>query len=228
MYLHRLFSLPVALLAASALFFTSCDEDDAEDISRVKVIHASPDAPAVDILIDDARVNDAPLAFPANTGYLDVLAGNRNLKVNAAGTTTTVINGNVVLEKDKAYSVFAIDILSKIEPLILVDDLASPASGKAHIRFAHLSPDAPAVDIALAGGAVVFPNVPFKSATGFLPVDGGNYNFEVRVAGTTTVALSLPGIQLQPGKIYTVFAKGFLAPPSGNANVLGAQLIQHN
>jgi hypothetical protein len=50
----------------------------------------------------------------------------------------------------------------------------------------------------------------------------------VRVAGTTTVALELPNIQLQAGKIYTVFARGFLAPPAGNTNTLGAQIIVNN
>ena len=130
------------------------------------------------------------------------------------------------MEKDKNYSVFAIDSVSKISALVVADDLTTPASGKAHVRFIHLSPNAPAVDVALTGGGVVFGNKSFKDYTAFTPLDAGTYNLEVRVAGTATVALPLPGIALQAGKIYTVFAKGFLG--GSGAQALGAEIIVNN
>jgi hypothetical protein len=57
-------------------------------------------------------------------------------------------------------------------------------------------------------------------------VDAGSYNLEVRAAGTNTVVLSIPGIALTAGKIYTVFAKGFLGGTGVQA--LGAQIIMNN
>jgi hypothetical protein len=48
----------------------------------------------------------------------------------------------------------------------------------------------------------------------------------VRVAGTQTVALALPDITLTAGKIYTVFAKGFLGGSAAQA--LGAEIIVNN
>jgi hypothetical protein len=141
-----------------------------------------------------------------------------------SGTPTTVINATLTLDKDMNYSVFAVDSVSKISAVVLTDDLSAPASGKAHVRFVHLSPNAPAVDIAVASsGAVVFGNKSFKEATAFTPLDAGTYNLDVRVAGTTTVALVLPAITLQAGKIYTVFAKGFLG--GTGAQALGAEII---
>jgi LPXTG-motif cell wall-anchored protein len=77
------------------------------------------------------------------------------------------------------------------------------------VRFVHASPDAPAVDIAVAnGGPVLFSNVPFKGVGDYLPVDAGTYDLEVRVAGTETVALSVPGVALADSTVYTVFAMG--------------------
>jgi hypothetical protein len=175
-------------------------------------------------LIDDVKVNTQPLTYPNNTGYLDAETGTRNIKVNVAGTSTTVINGDLDLEVDKYYSVFAVDQVSEITALVLVDDLTMPAAGKAHVRFVHLSPDAPAVDVAVASsGAVVFSDIAFKESTVFTPLDAGTYNLDVRVAGTSTVALVLPPVTLQAGKIYTVFAKGFLA--GTGAQALGAEII---
>ncbi len=219
------FSLFSALLLVTGLLvFTSCDKDDDQTFASVLVTHASPDAPGVDLLIDDVKQNSAALPYPNNTGYLQAESGTRNIKVNVAGTTTTVINANLALTADKHYSVFAIDSVSNISAIAIEDDLSTPAAGKAHVRFIHLSPNAPSVDVAVASsGAVVFGDVAFKEGTAFTPLDAGTYNLDVRVAGTSTVALVLPAITLQAGKIYTVFAKGFLG--GSGAQALGAEII---
>lgn len=216
----------ILFLLAGFTLLASCKKSTTEDSStygKVNVTHASPDAPGVDLLVDDTKQNSAALGFPNSTGYLDVPTGSRNFKVNVSGTTTTVINANATIEANKAYSIFAVDSVANIMPLVVEDDLTAPASGKAHVRFIHLSPDAPAVDVALVGGSVVFANKSFKEYTAFTPLDAGSYNLEVRVAGTSTVALTLPTITLESGKIYTVFAKGFLG--GSGTQALGAQIF---
>ncbi|NIV11005.1 MAG: DUF4397 domain-containing protein, partial [Aliifodinibius sp.] len=191
--------------------------------ANVLVTHASPDAPGVDLLVDDIVVNSSALTFPNNTGYLSVDAGSRNIKVNASGTSTTVINADLTLDANTAYSVFAVNTLANIEALVLEDDLTAPASGNARVRFVHLSPDAPAVDITLTDGTVIFGNKSFKEATDFAGLSAGTYDLQVRLAGSNTVVLNLPGIMLEDGKIYTVFAKG-LVNGSGD-QALGAEII---
>ena len=216
------------------LVLISCEDDD-EDMeqpkAQVMVVHASPNAPAVDVRINNA-VALTNVAYPANSSYAAVNAGSTNLKISPTGTTTYVIDANVNLSANTNYSVFAIDSVSKIKAAIVSDNLATPASGQAHVRFFHFSPNAPAVDIAVAGGAVLFSNRTFNdqttntSAVGFTPLNAGTYNLEVRLAGTNTVVLPLPNITLTAGKIYTVFAKGFAGGTSAQA--LGAQIIMNN
>jgi hypothetical protein len=222
--------MKIMLLAVlPAMVLTSCDDDDDDmpviETSNVMVVHASPDAPGVDLLIDNNKVNTAALTFPDNTGYFEVQSGRRNIKVNAAGTNTSVIDANVDLMRDRNYSIFAVNTLSNIEPLVLEDDLSAPASGNAHVRFVHLSPDAPAVDVAVTGGPVLFSGTEFREAEAFAPVAAGSYDLEVRLAGTETVVLAVPGVQLASGRIYTIFARGFVAAPQGNDNNLGAEII---
>jgi hypothetical protein len=114
----------------------------------------------------------------------------------------------------------------------LTDNNSQPAAGKAHVRFVHASPDAPAVDIAVAdGGPVLFSNVAFKGVGDYLPVDAGTYDLEVRVAGTENVALEVPGLTLNDGTVYTVFAMGLAggepaltAVPSVDASYGGMML----
>ena len=96
--------------------------------ASVNVTHASPDAPGVDLLIDNIVINSAALTFPNSTGYLDVNAGTRNIKVNASGTSSSVIMADLTLESNKDYSIFATDALSNITALVIEDDLTAPAS----------------------------------------------------------------------------------------------------
>jgi len=200
--------------------------DLTQAVARALVVHASPDAPGVALLVDNITVNSSALTFPQNTGYLPIAAGLRNIKVNAFGSSLTVIDKDLALKSGGNYSVFAVDYLSNIDALVLGDDLTDPMSGKAHVRFVHLSPDAPAVDITLTDGTIVFGQNAFLDYTAFTPLDAGTYDLQVRVAGTDTVALDLPGIALENGKVYTVFAKGLLAGSGDQA--LGAATIVHN
>jgi len=229
--MSRTHRFTLAALAAISLFaLAGCGEDSSNPVAptpqaRVMAVHASPDAPAVDLLVDGV-VAGSGLAFPNNTGYLSVAGGTRNVKVNVAGTSNTVIDANLPVAAGVNYSVFATGAVASLQPLVLTDDLTAPASGKAHVRFVHLSPDAPSVDVAVTGGPVLFPNQAFRGYTAFAPVDAGTYDLEVRVAGTSTVALAVPGVALQAGKIYTVFARGFLS--GSGAQALGAQVIVNN
>jgi hypothetical protein len=177
--------------------------------ARVRVVHASPDAPAVDILVNDAvALSNVP--FTAVSDYLSVPAGTYNVKVVPTGATTpVVIEADLTVAGGTDYTVAAVGQLASIEPLVLVDNNAKPAMGNAHVRFVHASPDAPAVDIAVAGGGpVLFGNVAFKEAQGPIPVPAGTYDLEVRLAGTSTVVLPLPGVAVADQTVYTVFAMG--------------------
>ena len=232
--------LTYLLLAVASFTFVSCKEDETTptpDTAKVLVVHASPNAPGVDLYVDQAKQNTSALTFSNNTGYLGVNAGDRRIQVKANPSTTSsasAIDATLPLTKNVNYSVFAIDSLSKISALVTVDDLTTPAAGKAHIRFIHLSPNSPAVDVSVVGqaaGVGLFLNRSFnKTITpaqyAFTSVDAATYNLEVRVAGTTTVALAVGNVTLTAGKIYTVFAKGFLG--GTGAEALGAQIIANN
>lgn len=220
-------------LVALPFVFVACDKDDDDSmsISKVMVVHASPNAPNVDVRINN-NLALSNVAYPANSNYTELNSGSTNIKISPAGTTTNVIDGTVTLEANKNYSVFAIDSVSKIKAAVVMDDLTTPASGKAHVRFFHFAPNAPAVNIAVTGGSVLFGNRTFNdqaanaSLAGFTAVDAGTYNLEVRAAANNAVVLSLPNIPLTAGKIYTVFAKGFLG--GTGAQALGAQIIVNN
>jgi hypothetical protein len=89
---------------------------------------------------------------------------------------------------------------------------AQAGAGKAMVRVAHFSPDASYVDVYMVSlnRKQLFPNVFYKSVSGYWPVAAGPFTYEVRAAGATPE--SEPVIQvkgnLAAGQAYTVAAVG--------------------
>lgn len=201
------------LLVVSSLLAVAGAATVASAAAQIRAFHGSPDAPAVDVLVNDAAAFTS-LSFGNATAYAALAADTYNIKVNAAGTSTTVINADLALADNTTYTVAAINLLSSITPLVLVDDnTLNPAA--ARLRFVHASPNAPAVDIALAGGDVLFANIAFGGVGAYIEVPGGSYNLEVRLAGTNTAVLSLPGIAVSNNTVYTAWAIGLVGGEPG-------------
>lgn len=177
--------------------------------SCVNIIHASPDAPAVDIYVDGALAIEN-LAFGAATGWVALPSGEHQVQVSATGTPAdqAVIDATLTLEEGAAYEVAAVGLVAEISAIVNQVNLSELGEDEARVRVVHASPDAPAVDIAVAGGDVLLGNLEFPDASGTVTVPAGSYDLEVRVAGTTDVALPLEGVEFEAGMVYSVYAIG--------------------
>jgi len=187
----------------------------AEGDACINVVHASPDAPAVDVYLD-GQLALADLAFGAFSGWVAVPAGDHQVQVTPTGASAdeAVIDADVTLAEGAAYQVAATGLVADIAPQVYQVDLSMLADDMARVRVIHASPDAPAVDIAVAGGDVLIENLAFPEASDVLTVPAGSYDLEVRPTGTTDVALDLPGVMLEAGMVYDVFAIGQLTDES--------------
>ncbi len=204
----------LVVLGVSAFFvFNTVSTDSSpmveEMTALVRVAHLSPDAPNVDVWVDGARVLEN-VPYEAFSGYLSLPAGPHRIQVSPAGQAEPiVIDATVDVAAGRAYTVAATGLLGQgeLSPIVLNDDLMQ-AETRAKVRFVHTSPDAPAVDVAVVGGPVLFDGTAFRQDGGYLSVAPGDYDLEVRLAGTETVVLSLPGVTLEAGANLSVFAVG--------------------
>ncbi|MDX2153276.1 MAG: DUF4397 domain-containing protein [Bryobacteraceae bacterium] len=197
---------PALLLATAAL----------AQNGRVRVLHASPDAPNVDVLVDGVRVlQDLP--FREYSEYLSVPAGRREIRVNVTGTSTTVLQATPEVAANTDYTAIAVGYAGGRQPaldiLLLTDDNRAPAEGQIRIRAVHAAPGAPNVDIyagtpfePLERLTPALTNVPFRAASGYLAVPILTYHLRVAVAGTQNVAISTGRLPSWGGMVRTFVA----------------------
>lgn len=226
--------LTTIALSATLLFMNSCkkDKDDSpSEPSNYMVVHSSPGSSPVELYLDDVKASASAVPYGNASAYATIAAKQYNVKLAASNTINAIAETSVNLNSGRFYSIYAYDTLlsGKIKVFATEDDLAAPAAGKAKVRFLHLSPTDVAVDI-LANNTVVFGNRKFAdnvsdgSKANFAQLDAGTYTIDVKLAGSNAGSLlTVPGITVEAGKIYTVIARGKVTG-TGDA-ALGVQLI---
>jgi hypothetical protein len=190
-------------------------------MSYVRVIHTVPDAPNVDIYADDKLIV-RNLAYGNYTDYIPIPEGMYRISLYVAGSTNSPVLTNMLnVNRNAVLTVAAVGTLDTIGFLAISDANRQMETNKAMVRFLHLSPNAPAVDITLPDGTVIFSNVSFEHITDYIAVSPMDYTLQVRVAGTNNVVLTVPNINLEANEYYTVYAIGLV----GESPELEALLI---
>lgn len=192
---------------------------------RIRIGHCSPDAPNVDVQVDgETALSD--VAFGDVSEYLDLSAGEHKIRIKPAGSTDTVLEMDVSLESDTAYSAFATGMLDDIEVSVFEDAPGDVPSGKAHVRFIHVSPDAPRVGVSVRDGPKIFKRQRFRTASDYEQLDAGSYDLDVIPTGKRDAVLSLDGVSFDGGTAYTVLAIGEVGEGTLDAQVLEDVMIE--
>lgn len=166
--------------------------------ARVRVVHASADAPAVDLALDA----DGPFLF--GIGYADasetvpVDAGAHDLHVRSAGTTDDLLLVPAApLLDGRVYTVFVMGLHGQSTgPYTLRAVLSQDAAPAGRVRFIHGVQAAASLDV-LVDGQPLFTGVPFASDP---TADQGPYTPYAALAPgphvLTVVASAAPAVPL--------------------------------
>lgn len=220
----------VMVAGVAVLGLAACSDDDdttgPQAVAQVRVVQASPNAPNVDVLVDEGVVLTNQ-AYRAASGFLEVPAGSRRVRVRASGSTTAVIDSNITLTAGNSYTVVTTGLLAGIRPVVAMDNLTNPAAGQVKLRVIHAAPGASGVDVyATSPGAdintatPVLTNVAFRGVSAYLTLPAGTYQLRVTPTGTKTVAINTT-VTLTSGQIRTVVA----TDAAGGGAPLGAVVL---
>jgi len=194
---------------------TDPDEEPEPELAGVRAAHLAPDAPNVDIYVDDEPALE-DVAFRDVSEYLELDAGEYDIEVTEAGEEEAVFEESLEIEAED-YTLAALgELADENQPFDLAvfeDDLTDPGE-EARVRVIHAAPDAPAVDIVDdESGDALFEELEFGEAeTGDLPA--GDYTLGVRPADgdDEDEPIETFEVTIEAGTVYTGFAVGYLEP----------------
>jgi Domain of unknown function (DUF4397) len=128
--------------------------------AKVRVIHAAPEVPAVDVAVEGGPTLFEAVEFPSATDYAEVDAGTYTIQVKAAGTDDVLLEATLEVKAGTIYSVAAVGGAGKdVELLPIVDatGVGQPPAGGISTGAGGTAPgtSTPGLSLVLAGAAVV-------------------------------------------------------------------------
>ncbi|NJN28864.1 MAG: DUF4397 domain-containing protein [Cyclobacteriaceae bacterium] len=224
--------LMIALGVVALFSLTSCLDDDdditPEQVAFVSIYHLSPDAPDLDVELDDRLIFNQALEYTDYSNYLRFYPGSRELAFSPFNANNILVDTTVNFQADKVYSVFVSGAGSNLSTLIVEDKIESPAAGESMIRVIHLSPDAAATDFYLGDeSTALISDLEFNESSEFEAIDAGEYDLNITPGGETDALVSVEKANFREGGIYTVLLRGFENAPAGNNNDLSIQIVRN-
>lgn len=181
----------------------------------VNVVHASPDAPAVDVYLNGTLALGG-LEFGTASGFVAVPGATYRVQVTTAGGAPEAALIDVPaleLEPGKAYEIAAVGLLAEIEAAVYEADVfavqGTAQFGSARIRAVHAAPDAPAIDVTLIADDIATKPVAglaFPGASAYAVVAAGTYRVQVAASETGEQALFLPEVTFERDTVYSLYA----------------------
>ncbi|WP_315115233.1 DUF4397 domain-containing protein [uncultured Clostridium sp.] len=176
--------------------------------SHFRIFNASPNAGPVDVYVND-NPTIMNLAYKEVSRYIAGPPGNYNIKIYPAGQTTSpIINTTLPIPQDTIFNVALIGMPPNITLYPIPEPLRSENFGVPCIRFVHLSPNAPGMDVTFSDGSKIFSDVNYKDFTQYACIPSGTYTIQLRPSGTNNIVATIPNVKLDANNFYTIYAVG--------------------
>jgi hypothetical protein len=187
----------------------------AQNVTQVRVIDASPDAPGLDVYQNNSAIA-YNLGFGTVTSYVPLAPGTYTLSADQASTKSVLVTAKAGLALGKTYTMLVGNVAANLQETILQDQNSPAPTGQIQVRFLDQATRVGAVDIYLVPSsgkltttAPFLTNINFGTNTGYVNAPAGTYAIAVVPAGTvpvTTTVTLLTGAQVgySAGAVRTV------------------------
>jgi hypothetical protein len=167
-------------------------------LSQVRVITASPDAPALDIYQGDNALT-FNLGSGTITSYIPLAPGTYTINAETAGSRQILSAAKATFAPSAQYTVLIGNSAASLQQLTLTDQSQPAPSGQISLRFINQATRTSAVDIYLvpAGQKLttvtpVITGVAFGANTGYLNIPAGIYTLVMLPGGTVLNSTTVP------------------------------------
>ena len=217
------------ILLCGAMVIAACDSDSSsnnniyEDFFALQVLHASPDAPAVNVYVDGSLVLP-DVDYKTGSAQLGLTVRDTPYEIRVdgilpGGDVTVVGPADIDFAADTIYTIAAINNVSDIEPAIISQPDVPVTAGSARLFVLHATPGAApefSLPVDVYVDAYSEPNAPlgtsaaltfdFRETLGPIEVPAGEYQVRVALQGTETVVYDSGRLPLVGGDDLTLAA----------------------
>ncbi len=191
------------ILAASAITLAACDSNDDDapvepsvPSATVQVLHASPNAPAVNIAVDGEEALTG-IDYKDSSGWITVDEGSYSVEVQAilpSGTPTVIGPADLTFDGDTINTVVALNDVQNIEPLVLTQPSEPVSAGAARVWVLHAASN---VQDLVMGPVDVYVTAPDADLAAEAPL--GSFNFKETLPADGPAELTAGDYQIRVG-----------------------------
>jgi hypothetical protein len=184
---------------------------------KYQVLNLSPDVYPVDIYFNFLKTNSAHYIYSVNQGYFSVPTLVLPYYIRSANIAvdTPIISRSDTLKRNVQYSLFITGDVANhsIKSIFTVDTATLPKIGRGKIRFVDASPSGTAGLDVYANGTKAFSKIVYPKFSDFVELPNGYYDFQINATGSSTVLTKMTNVQIQDGRLYTLYAYGYTNRP---------------
>ncbi len=192
------------------------------EYTRVRFVHASPNAPGVELYANEEPspiANSEVISYFTVTDYETLLTNAATYALRLPGDSTDVVTEPLQLyEGGKYYTLAAVGLVGAtgdqaLDLIVLEDNRMQPPEGQSRVNVYHFAPDVPPVDLSVTDGPTLLSGLAYKESSNDPPpptdivVPAATYDLTVTPDGVPT-GIPITNVTIASDLIYDVFAIG--------------------
>lgn len=186
------------LVVAGALVVAACDSDNNDPVSSttVQILHASPDAPAVNVVVDGEEAL-GNVDYKDSSGWIDLAPATYTIEVQGilpGGNSTVIGPADLAFASETLNTVIALNNVQDIEPLVLTQPRSEVSPGAARVWVVHAARN---VQDLIGGPVDVYVTAPEADLTAEAPL--GSFNFRETLPADGPAELTAGDYQIRIG-----------------------------
>lgn len=165
--------------------------------SHLRIVQAVPNAPILELVVDSTPYLSG-IGFRSSSGFLEVEAGTRRVRLFPNGSATPMLDHSFPIEFPRAYTLLATGVIGGVQAVVAADTAPIPNAGEVKLRIIQAAPTAGTVDVYITDASVpidsatpVLQDLVFRGNSEYFTLPVGRYRIRLTTANTKTVVLDM-------------------------------------
>lgn len=199
------------VLFVAILLTAACGGGSTNTTQQLRVVMASPDAPAVDVMINGSQVATS-LQYRNSTTYVPVTVHAQQVEIVEVSNSKSLFQQTVTVPASANQTLLVTGPVAHLQGVLLTDGGATTTTANGEVRVVNASATMGAADVYItsgggfAGSTPVASSLAFGQSSGYQAEAIGDYDVFMTAPGTSNVLLDTGLLALTQSQLQTVVA----------------------